>query len=155
LVCDNLALPVLHFITALSLERQTGTIYIQLFYFPILYGTYFYPKKGLYLAGICALVFEILSYFYVYPNTVDLISTTGQAILFICVAVVVAYFTDKVNTSEARYRSIFETSLLGIVLFDQNTFAIKLTNRQTELMLGYSEEELAGMHFKASLCICR
>ena len=135
------------FITALSLEKQAGTIYIQLFYFPILYGTYFYPKKGLYLAGVCALVFEVLSYFYIYPSTVDLISTTGQAILFICVAVVVAYFTDKVNTSEARYRSIFETSLLGIVLFDQNSFAIKLTNRQTELMLGYSEEELAGMHF--------
>ena len=137
------------FITALSLERQTGTVYIQLFYFPILYGTYFYPKKGLYLAGICAVAFEILSYLYVYPNTVDLISTTGQAILFICVAVVVAYFTDKVNTSEARYRSIFETSLLGIVLFDQNTFAIRLTNMQAGQMLGYSEEELGSMNFKA------
>ena len=35
------------FITAISLEKQAGTIYIQLFYFPIRYGTYFYPKKGL------------------------------------------------------------------------------------------------------------
>jgi PAS domain S-box-containing protein len=137
------------FITALSLVRQMGAVYPQLFYFPIIYATYFYPKKGLYLAGICALVFELLSYFYVYPSTVDLISTTGQAILFILVAVVVAYFTEKVNTSEARYRSIFESSLMGIILFDQNTFAIRMTNGCVEQMLGYTEEELRSMHFSA------
>jgi PAS domain S-box-containing protein len=135
------------FITALSLERQVGAVYTQLFYFPILYATYFYPKKGLYLAGICALVFEILSYLYVYPNAVDLISTTGQAILFILIAVVVSHFTEKVNTSEARYRSIFETSLLGIILFDQNSFQIRLTNGYAERMLGYSEAELRDMNF--------
>jgi PAS domain S-box-containing protein len=137
------------FITALSLERQMGAMYTQLFYFPIIYATYFYPKKGLYLAGICALAFELLSYFYVYPNTVDLISTTGQAILFILIAVVVAYFTEKVNTSEARYRSIFESSLMGIILFDQNTFAIRMTNGCVEQMLGQTEEELRNMHFSA------
>jgi len=136
-------------ITALSLERQIGAVYTQLFYFPIIYATYFYPRKGLYLAGICALVFEILSYIYVYPNTVDLISTTGQAILFILVAVVVAYFTEKVNTSEARYRSIFESSLMGIILFDQNTFAIRMTNGCVEQMLGYTEEELRSLNFSA------
>jgi PAS domain S-box-containing protein len=136
-------------ITALSLERQIGAVYTQLFYFPIIYATYFYPRKGLYLAGICALVFEILSYFYVYPNAVDLISTTGQAILFILVAVVVAYFTEKVNTSEARYRSIFESSLMGIILFDQNTFAIRMTNGCVEQMLGYTEEELRSLNFSA------
>jgi len=135
------------FITALSLERQVGMVYTQLFYFPILYATYFYPKKGLWVAGICALAFEVLSYLYVYPNAVDLISTTGQAILFILIAVVVSYFTEKVNTSEARYRSIFETSLMGIILFDQNSFRIKLTNAYAEKMLGYSEQELGSLNF--------
>jgi PAS domain S-box-containing protein len=135
------------FITALSLQRQIGAVYTQLFYFPIIYATYFYPKKGLYLAGTCALAFEVLSYFYVYPSTVDLISTTGQAILFILVALVVAYFTEKVNTSEARYRSIFESSLMGIILFDQNTFAIRMTNEYAEKTLGYPADELRQMQF--------
>jgi len=137
------------FITAISLERQIGAVYTQLFYFPIIYATYFYPRKGLYVAGICALAFEVLSYIYVYPNAVDLISTTGQAILFILVALVVAYFTEKVNTSEARYRSIFESSLMGIILFDQNTFAIRMTNGCVEQMLGYTEEELRSMNFSS------
>jgi len=134
-------------ITAISLAQNTGAVYTQLFYFPIIYGTYFYTKKGLYLSGACALAYEVLSYYYVYPNPVDLISTTAQAILFILVAVVVAYFTEKVNTSEARYRSIFESSLMGIILFDQNSFAIKLTNTCVEDMLGYTEEELRSKTF--------
>lgn len=134
-------------ITAISLAQQTGAVYTQLFYFPIIYGTYFYPRKGMYLSGACALVYEVLSYYYVYPNPVDLLSTTAQAILFILVAVVVAYFTEKVNTSEARYRSIFESSLMGIILFDQNSFAIRLTNSCVEEMLGYTEEELRNRTF--------
>ena len=135
------------FITALSLQRQMGPVYTQLFYFPIIYATYFYPRRGLFLSGACALAYEVLSYYYVYPNPVDLISTTAQAILFVLVALVVAYFTEKVNTSEARYRSIFESSLMGIILFDQNTFAIRMTNDTAALILGYTDEELRGMQF--------
>src|SRR5271157_4578594 len=99
------------FITSISLARHVETIYAQLFYFPILYATYFYPRRGLFLAGFSAIVYEVLAYIYVYPDTGGLIITTGQAILFVCIAAVVAYFTEKVNRSETRYRSIFETSM--------------------------------------------
>jgi PAS domain S-box-containing protein len=122
-------------------------IYAQLFYFPILYAAYFYPRRGLYFAGACAVMYECLVYVYVFPDISGMIYTTEQAILFICIAALVAYFTEKVNSSEARYRSIFETSLLGIVLFDQNSFAITLANIQLENMLGYTREELTRMTF--------
>jgi len=135
------------FITSISLTKHVETIYSQLFYFPILYATYFYPRRGLFLAGFCAVVYEVLAYMYVFPDTAGLIYTTGQAILFICIAAVVAYFTEKINTSETRYRSIFETSLLGIVLFDQNSFAIRMANSHFSAMTGYRPEELAGMNF--------
>jgi PAS domain S-box-containing protein len=135
------------FITSISLARHVETIYAQLFYFPILYTTYFYPRRGLFLAGFSAVAYEVLAYIYVFPDTGGLIITTGQAILFVCIAAVVAYFTDKINTSETRYRSIFETSLLGIVLFDQNTFAIRLANSQLCAMLGYTPQELGSMTF--------
>jgi PAS domain S-box-containing protein len=135
------------FITAISLSNHVETIYAQLFYFPILYATYFFPKRGLYLAGFCAIVYEVLAYIYVFPDMGGLIFTTGQAILFVCIAAVVAYFTEKINRSEARYRSIFETSLLGIILFDQNSFAIRMTNSHLAQMLGFSQEELGMMTF--------
>jgi PAS domain S-box-containing protein len=141
-------------ITIISLSRHDEAIYAQLFYFPILYATYFYPKRGLFLAGFCAIVYEVLAYAYMFPDTSGLIYTTGQAILFICIAAVIAHFTEKINTSEARYRSIFDTSLLGIVLFDQNSFAIRFTNAHMGRILGMKPEELTAMTF-AELFVVR
>lgn len=134
-------------ITALSLARNAGAIYPQLFYFPILYATYFYPRRGIILAGFCGVVYECLVYFALFPDTLALWSATGQAILFICVALAVAYFTNLIRVSEARYRSIFENSLLGIILFDKNRFIIRLANQQVATMLGYTPEELGGIAF--------
>jgi PAS domain S-box-containing protein len=134
-------------ITGFSLYSHGETIFTQIFYFPLLYAAYFYPKKGLYLACTCAIVYEGLAYLFVVPSTSGVIYTTGQALLFIGITALVAYFTEKVNTSEARFRSIFENSLLGIVLFDQNSFAIRLTNSHFEAMLGYTAEDLSHMTF--------
>ena len=134
-------------ITALSLAKNAGAIYPQLFYFPILYATYFYPRRGIILAGLCGVVYECLVYFALFPDTLALWSATGQAILFICVALAVAYFTNLIRVSEARYRSIFENSLLGIILFDKNRFTIRLANQQVATMLGYTPEELGGITF--------
>ncbi|HUW86486.1 MAG TPA: PAS domain-containing sensor histidine kinase, partial [Methanoregula sp.] len=56
-------------ITTFSVSRNLETIYAQLFYFPIIYATYFYPRKGLYFAGACAVVYETFAYFYIFPDT--------------------------------------------------------------------------------------
>jgi PAS domain S-box-containing protein len=134
-------------ITIFTISRALDTLYAQLFYFPIVYATYFYPKRGLYLAGGCAILYEIFAYFYIFPDTSGLILVSGQALLFICVAALVAFVSEKLNASEARSRSIVEKSQSGIILVDKNTNAIHLTNTHLEHMLGYSGEELAGMKF--------
>ena len=134
-------------ITWFSLSRLGETIFIQIFYFPLLYAAYFYPRKGLYLALICAVVYESLAYLYMVPTLSGVLYTTLQAVLFIAITALVAYFAEKVNASEARFRSIFENSLMGIVLFDQNTFKILLTNSHFETMLGYTHEDLSHVTF--------
>jgi PAS domain S-box-containing protein len=134
-------------ITTVSLSQNLETLYAQLFYFPIVYATYFYPRKGLWLAGACAVLYEGFAYLYLFPDTGALIYVTGQAILFICIAALVAFVSEKLNTSEARSRSIVEKAQSGIILFDQNTLAIHLTNAHLEHMLGFTGEELAGMTF--------
>ena len=134
-------------ITWFSLAQLGGTIFIQIFYFPLLYCAYFYPRKGLYLAFICALVYEILATLYMVPSLSGFIYTTLQAVLFIGITALVAYFAEKANASEARFRSIFENSLVGIVVFDQNTFKIQLSNSQFKTMLGYSEGDLSQVTF--------
>jgi PAS domain S-box-containing protein len=134
-------------ITTLSISQSLETLYAQLFYFPIVYATYFYPRRGLWLAGACAILYESFAYLFLFPDTGALIYVTGQAILFICVAALVAYISEKLNSSEARSRSIVEKAQSGIILFDQNTLAIHLTNAHLEHMLGFTSEELAGMTF--------
>ena len=135
-------------ITSFSVSRAPLTPSIaQLFYFPIVYATYFYPRQGLYLAGACAVVYEIFAYFYIFPETTGLILVTGQALLFICVAALVAFVSEKVNASEARSRSIVEKSQSGIILVDKNTYGIHLTNTHLEHLLGYTGEDLANMTF--------
>jgi PAS domain S-box-containing protein len=134
-------------ITTSSVSRDLGTIYAQLFYFPIIYATYFYPRRGLYLAGGCALVYETFAYAYIFPDTGGLISITVQALLFICIAAMVAFVSERVNATEIRNRSIIEKSQMGIIVFDQNTHTIRLTNTHLEHMLGYSDEDLAKMTF--------
>ncbi|MGD0533872.1 MAG: PAS domain-containing sensor histidine kinase [Methanoregula sp.] len=134
-------------ITAITLSRNIGTLYSQLLYFPILYAAYFYPRRGIILAGLCGIVYECLVYFSLFPDTFALLSATGQAVLFICVALAVAYFTNKIRISEARYRSIFENSLMGVILFDKNSFTIQLANQQVAEMLGHTTEELGQMTF--------
>jgi PAS domain S-box-containing protein len=134
-------------ITIVSLSQSLETLYAQLFYFPIVYATYFYPRRGLWLAGACAVLYEGFAYLYLFPDTGALVYVTGQAILFICVAALVAFVSEKLNSSEARSRSIVEKAQSGIILFDQNTLAIHLTNAHLEHLLGFTGEELAGMTF--------
>lgn len=134
-------------ITTLAFARQVETIFPQLFYFPILYATYFFRKRGILIAGICAIAFQSVAYYYLFPDTIKLGYSTGQAILFILISVVVAYFLEKMDTIEERYRSIFKDSALGIILFTPNRFAITFTNRQLEIMLDYTSKELAMMTF--------
>jgi PAS domain S-box-containing protein len=134
-------------ITWFSLSRLGETIFVQIFYFPLLYTAYFYPRKGLYLAFICAVVYEVLATLYMVPSFSGFIYTTIQAVLFIGITALVAYFAEKANASETRFRSIFENSLVGIVLFDQNSFKIQFSNAQFKTMLGYSEEDLFHVTF--------
>jgi len=130
-----------------SLLRNLGTIYAQLFYFPLIYATYFYPRKGLYLAGACAVVYECFAYLFIFPDTGGMVLVTVQALLFVCISALVAYFSEKINTSEVHNRNIVEKSPMGIILFDKNDFTIRLTNTRLEHMLGYTAEDLAGMTF--------
>ena len=52
-----------------SLQAITPVaIYPQLFYFPILYATYFYPRKGIILSANCGIVYECLVYLSLFPD---------------------------------------------------------------------------------------
>jgi PAS domain S-box-containing protein len=136
-------------ITALSFSRSIDFISYQLFFIPIIYAAFFYPKRGLLVALICGVAYQAVGYYYRYPSYGALIAVTSEAILFVIIASLIAYFIEKIRTGEARYRSVFEHSQLGIALFSSADFSIRQTNDRFPAMLDYTTEEINGMTFSS------
>jgi PAS domain S-box-containing protein len=134
-------------ITAISFSRSLTLINYQLFFIPILYATYFYAKRGLIVAGVCGIAYQAVGYYYRYPDPAALMSVTSEAFLFVIIASLMTYFIERIRAGEARYRSVFEHSQLGIVLFDLPDFRIKQTNDKFAEMLHYSPDEITEMTF--------
>ncbi|MCX6692704.1 MAG: hypothetical protein NTW33_11820 [Methanoregula sp.] len=120
------------FISSLALAQNIHTITPQLFYFPIIYAAYFYRRRGIYVAGACAIAYQAVAYYYIFPDMFSMGYATGQSVLFICVAAAVSHFTERLTTSEGRYRSIFENSYIGIVFFNLDTLTITLANGKND-----------------------
>ena len=73
-------------ITGIAMSRGYGTIVPQLFYFPILYTTYFYSWRGLVVAGICAAAYLGIALSFVMPDPIIIGGILFQALLFIGIA---------------------------------------------------------------------
>ncbi len=134
-------------ITALSFSRSLTLLNYQLFFIPILYAVYFYAKRGLIVAGICGIVYQAVGYYYRYPDPGALMSVTSEAFLFVIIASLMTYFIERIRAGEARYRSVYEHSQLGIVLFGLPNYRIRQTNDKFAEMLAYSPNEIDGMVF--------
>lgn len=134
-------------ISALAFARSIPYINYQLFFIPIIYAAYFYPKRGVYVAGICGVVYQSVGYYYSFPNPVAMLGVTGEALLFVVTAIIIAYFIDTIRSGEARYRTVFEHSQLGIVLFNREGFGIRQTNEKFAAMLNYTPQEILASAF--------
>ena len=134
-------------ILVLAFSRTFGVIATQLFYIPLLYAVYYYPKRGILIAGICGIIYEIIGYFFYYPNPDALIATVGQAILFIVVAAIIAQLIEQVRNGTSLYQKMFENSRYGMICFHRPDFSISRCNTTCATLLHYTPEELETMTF--------
>ncbi len=82
-------------LVVLDLPRNPGSIVPQLFLLPILYAAYCYPRPGIYVAGFCGVVYEIVGSVAVYPDPVAAAFVIGQGALFVITGCVVAHLSEK------------------------------------------------------------
>ena len=68
-----------------------------------------------------------------------------EIVAFLSTSLVVAGLTTRVRASEARFRTFVDHATDGFFLFDEHQ-AIREVNRQACESLGYSREEMIGMH---------
>ena len=74
-------------ITYIAMGRGYGTIVPQLFYFPILYATYFYPRYGTWVAGACAAAYLAVAAVSLEPDPFVVSGVIFQAFLFLALAI--------------------------------------------------------------------
>jgi len=129
----------------LSLSQPISLVSTQLFFIPIIYAVYVFGHRGLYVAALCAIAYQTIGYFAMYPNTDSMIAISSEAVLFVVIGVVLSFFFEKIREGEVRYRTIYEHSQLGILLFDLSTFTISHANQKLLAMLNYAPDEIAGM----------
>ena len=79
-------------VTYLSTAAGYGAIIPQLFYFPILYTTYFYPGRGIYVGCCSAAAYLVIAVPFSMLSPVILLGICIQAALFIGVAAGSGYF---------------------------------------------------------------
>lgn len=102
--------------TALAMDGPAALIAPQLYYLPILYAGYHYPRHGIWVAGACAVLYEIVAIRYTYPVALLTAFSIMQAVLFICIGAVVAQIREenlrlrrKIDSENERRRGVIST----------------------------------------------
>lgn len=142
-------------ISAIAFLHAIPYINYQLFFIPIIYAAYFYPRQGVYVAAGAGVLYQAVGYAYTFPNPVAMLGVTADAVFFIVTAVIIAYFINKIRSGEALYRTVFEHSQLGIILFTREGFAITETNDKFAAMLNFSPQEILTKKFTSLFFIER
>jgi PAS domain S-box len=119
----------------------------QLYYIPLIYAVYAYPRRGMVVSAVCACAYEIAGYCYYFPDLAKLLEVTIQAIILVGIAVVIGTLIGRINREKEQYRTVFAYSQLGIVMFDGAGGTIRRFNPKFAGMLQFSDEELGAMTF--------
>lgn len=123
----------------------------QLYYIPLIYAVYAYPRRGVIVSTICACAYEIAGYLYYFPDPAKLLEVTAQAVILVAISALIGILLDRIGREKEQYHSVFEYSQLGIVVFDRDGGIIRRYNPKFSGMLQFSAEELAAMTFTSLL----
>ena len=89
-----------------------------------------------------------LNYFFTEPLfdfRIDLPEDIERIVVFLATSLVVSVLTTRVRASEARFRSVVDHATDSFFLFDEHQAIVDVNNQACE-SLGYSREEMTGMH---------
>jgi len=114
-------------VTIFCLSRNINTVFMHLYYLPLVLIGYYYRKRGIPLILILAGIYVALVIFFDYPSAVEIESAGLRAGMFIIIGVIVAVLSDtlqrktaekqqvieNLGESEQRYRSLFENMQEG------------------------------------------
>ena len=128
------------------LFHQTHTVFIHVFYIPIILASLWWKRKGLAVAVFFA-VFLIIDQHFLIKQAVYA-DDYFRALMFVVIGVVVALLSERIaknekalRGSEEKYRLLVENATDAIFIAQDEV--VKFANPKSEELTGYSAEELA------------
>ena len=126
------------------------TVFMHLYYFPIILLAYHYQKRGAVYSAVLSGLYLLMVVFIDYSDSIEVISALFRTIAFISVAVVIAYLSAGLHKKQLEYRSISEfnsyivaNANVWLTVLD-NSGTIYVWNKAAEEISGYRAEEVLG-----------
>jgi PAS domain S-box-containing protein len=127
-----------------------STVFMHLYYLPIILIAYFYRRRGIPVFTGLSLLYLALATFFLYPSMVDIESAVLRTGMFILIGVVVAELSERLEKKKEDYRiaheyekSIIENANVWLMVLDSYG-RILGWNRAAEQISEYPAAEVIG-----------
>jgi PAS domain S-box-containing protein len=118
------------------------TVFINLYYFPIIFLAYRYHKKGILLSEMLGMAYLLMVFFFQTSDLMEIIGAILRFISLVVVAVVVAYLSISVEKKQQEYRSVSEFN--QSIISNANVWLTVLDTKGTILVWNKAAEEISG-----------
>ena len=132
------------------LSHGITTVFMHLYYFPIVLLAYRYRYRGIVPATLLAVAYVGLVYFYDLGQADVIDGAWYRVIVFVGIAAVIAYLSEQLASAQkateeaAEVKERYISLAPAIVLALDSRGAITLLNEQGCIILGYRLEEVIG-----------
>ncbi|MBP1928326.1 PAS domain S-box-containing protein [Methanolinea mesophila] len=138
-------------VTALSIQNGLFYLYSQIFYLPIVFVAYHYPRWGVAASLIMAAVFVAINMFFISmfaspASVVSLIFIEGGMIVGI--GGLISMLFEATKNREEKYETIFLTSQAGVFTAAPDFTLLEVNKKFCEI-LGCSRTEIVGQPLQA------
>jgi PAS domain S-box-containing protein len=137
-------------LTLYCLMHGITTVFMHLYYFPIILLSYHYHKKGVGYAALLSLAYLGMVVYFEYAQPIEVIGAVLRILSFIGVAVIVAYLSINIEKRQSQYRILNKfnqgiVSNANVWLFVLDAKGnILVWNRAAEEISGYTKGEVIG-----------
>jgi PAS domain S-box-containing protein len=140
-------------VTVFCLSHGITTVFMHLYYIPIVLLTYHYRKKGFFFSVLLSFVYVTLVAVFV-PNNIATIEDAGiRAIIFIGIAALVTYLSEHLIQAQETFRQSREMYRDLVENLDEVIFSVDLQGNFTyispviERLYGHFPENMIGLNF--------
>jgi PAS domain S-box-containing protein len=133
-------------LTVFCLSRGITTVFMHLYYFPIVLMAYHYHRKGILYTGVLCVLYLALVYAFTYPNQIEVEAGIIRAVVFLCVSAVVALLSENLGKQKAGYVALFESAEEALMKVDLASLSVVEVNPRLCEMLRCTPDDVKGSH---------